>query len=71
MNQVMERTTHNVKPMHQTSLDQYSRQTPQTGAAQSDTVAQSNGAQVIQNSEGINDCDEENTGDNFAVCIMK
>ena len=39
-----------------------------TGADESDTVVQSNGAQVTQNSPSLNDCDEENTGDNLAVC---
>ena len=32
------------------------------------SVAQSNGAQSAQNLEAINDCDEEGTGFNFAVC---
>ena len=35
---------------------------------QIDTVAQSNGAQSTQNLLATNDCDEENTGDNFAQC---
>ena len=37
-------------------------------ADQSDTVAQSNGAQSTQNLLATNDCDEENTGDNLAHC---
>ena len=39
------------------------------GAAESDTVAQSNGAQATQNVQDTNDCDEENTDDNLANCI--
>ena len=39
-----------------------------TGADESDTVVQSNGAQVTQNFQGVNDCDEENTGFNLASC---
>ena len=37
-------------------------------AAQSDTVAQSNGAQAAQNLDAVNDCNEANTGFNFAIC---
>ena len=39
-----------------------------TGAAQSDTVAQSNVAQVTQNLLATNDCNEANTGDNVVDC---
>ena len=34
----------------------------------SDTVIQSNGAQITQNLVATNDCDEEGTGFNFAIC---
>ena len=37
-------------------------------APNSDTASQSNGAQVTQNLEAVNDCDEEDTGFNFALC---
>ena len=37
-------------------------------APNSDTATQSNGAQITQNLEAVNDCDEEETGFNFAVC---
>ncbi|HTH23422.1 MAG TPA: hypothetical protein VL854_14475, partial [Nitrososphaeraceae archaeon] len=37
-------------------------------APNSDTALQSNVAQVTQNLQGINDCDEAGTGFNFAVC---
>ena len=37
-------------------------------APNSDTASQSNGAQVTQNLEAVNDCDEEDTGFNFAIC---
>ena len=37
-------------------------------AQNSDTAVQSNGAQVTQNLRGTNDCDEEGTGFNFAIC---
>ena len=37
-------------------------------APNSDTAAQSNGAQMTQNLQAINDCDEEGTGFNFAEC---
>ena len=38
------------------------------GADENDVITQSNVAQVTQNLEGTNDCDEANTGDNFAIC---
>ena len=34
-----------------------------------DIVTQSNGAQVTQNLDAVNDCDEDGTGFNFASCI--
>ena len=34
----------------------------------SDTAVQSNGAGITQNLKEVNDCDEENTGDNLAGC---
>ena len=37
-------------------------------APNSDTATQSNGAQMTQNLQAINDCDEEGTGFNFAEC---
>ena len=37
-------------------------------ASNIDTASQSNGAQVTQNLEAVNDCDEEDTGFNFAIC---
>jgi hypothetical protein len=38
------------------------------GAGQTDTVSQSNGAQVTQNIQAVTDCDEENTGDSSLGC---
>ena len=40
----------------------------QGNANQIDTVAQSNGAQSTQNLLATNDCDEENSDDNAALC---
>ena len=40
-----------------------------SGADETDTLSQSNGAQVTQNLQAANDCDEENTGDNLGTCI--
>ncbi|HTH23337.1 MAG TPA: hypothetical protein VL854_14050, partial [Nitrososphaeraceae archaeon] len=37
-------------------------------APNSDTASQTNGAQVTQNAQAVNDCDEEGTGFNFAFC---
>ena len=37
-------------------------------APNSDTAAQSNGAQITQNLDAVNDCDEEGTGFNLAKC---
>ena len=39
-----------------------------SGADQSDTFTQSNGAQVTQNLQAVNDCDEANTGYNLVTC---
>ena len=38
------------------------------GADENDVITQSNVAQVTQNLQGTNDCDEANTGDNNAQC---
>ena len=35
----------------------------------SDIATQSNGAQVTQNLDAVNDCDEDDTGFNFATCV--
>ena len=37
-------------------------------APDSDTAVQSNGAQIAQNLDAVNDCDEEGTGFNLATC---
>ena len=39
-----------------------------SGADQSDTFTQSNGAQITQNIQAVNDCDEANTGNNLVTC---
>ena len=53
-------TTNFIEPIAQTNAV--------TGADESDTVVQSNGAQITQNLQIIQDCDEENTGFNFQTC---
>ena len=69
MNQVLEITMHHVVTTLQSNFIGPVVQTNTAADAdQSDTVAQSNGAQVTQNLQAVNDCDEENTGDNLATC---
>ncbi|HTH21049.1 MAG TPA: hypothetical protein VL854_02425, partial [Nitrososphaeraceae archaeon] len=51
------------------SIGPISQTNTASDAAQSDTVLQSNGAQVTQNFQAINDCDEENTGFSDVMCV--
>ena len=56
--------------MHSVDIDEPDPTNTASGAAQSDTVDQSNGAQFTQNLEAVNDCDEENTGDSLQTAVM-